>query len=585
MSYLRKIEGLDISSLNHEVKEYHQGWQAMDQYAYDVQTGVVTTSDHVKQSVARYIHDRLTRDDIELRTIEVDNLISFCNKIRHNKGPLAGKPIMLMTWMIFALGNIFGWYCISGERMGERRFVKSLILLARGNAKSFLCSLSSLYSMATALNGMPLNFSAARNAKQAAIVFNDAKLMLRGADYEISSLFEVSMYEIKCLVNDGSFRALASDAQSADGLRLSFAVMDELHAHTSADMLNTMITGSTASVDPLIFMISTAGSQLEGVCIQERNLTRDINAGIEIVDDYFAVEYSISEDDDWQDETNWIKANPALGHAVNINALRGELARARQSAANRKDFLTKYCCRFVNMQDSPYIDVLEFQTNCARDDLQLADYVGRECYIGLDLAQRFDLAALAMLFPEDDGTMTCFMRQYCSRGAMKKLTASKYEMYNQWEDDGTLIVTGGHSTDFEYIKDDIRWAAKTFDLIDVGYDPYAASQMALELEAERIPMTEVRQGIAQLSEPSKLLQVLIAESKFNYQSHDKVLEWNASNTVCSFDKTDNMKVHKPLDNQHAKVDSIIAIITGLNPESLKKPKPKNPYLKRGMIIL
>jgi phage terminase large subunit-like protein len=95
----------------------------------------------------------------------------------------------------------------------------------------------------------------------------------------------------------------------------------------------------------------------------------------------------------------------------------------------------------------------------------------------------------------------------------------------------------------------------------------------------------VRQGFAQLSEPAKLFQTLVADSLFNYQASDKCFEWNVSNAVQTTDKNENIKVHKALDKPHDKVDSVIALITGLNPESLKEPKKKNPYRKRGMIIL
>lgn len=585
MSYQNRLKNIDISSLNHDVGEYTQDYRACDQYAYDIHSGITPACQQVKNSVARYIYDRLCRDDLEFRTDEVDNVVSFANKLKHNKGKLAGKPVYLLNWMIFVLGNAFGWYCTTGDRKGERRFTKIFTLVARGNAKSFICSIVALYTMISSPNGMPSCYSAARTAKQASIVFKDAKLMLRSAEFEVKSLFVTQAHEIKSLLNDGSFSALASDSQSVDGLRVSLAILDELHAHHSSDMMNTLITGTSASVDPMIFAISTAGTQLDGVCIMERNLVRDINQDIEKFDDYFGIEFSLDEKDDWQDETVWYKANPSIGHSVNINTLRGEVIRARKSAANKKDFMTKYCNIFVNIQDSPYIDVSELQANCAREDLHISDYLGKECFIGLDLAQRFDLAALSILFPNDDGTMTAFQRHYCAYGALKKLTAGKHENYLQWEHDGHLILTDGESTDFEYIKDDIRHIAKHYDLQMVGYDPYAATQMALELERDGIDMVEVRQSYAQLSEPAKLFQVLIAESKFLYQASDKCFEWNASNSVCSHDKNDNIKVHKAIDKPHDKVDSIVALITGLNPESLKEPKKKNPYRKRGMIII
>jgi len=582
MSFHKKIKNIDLEEYNHNIQEYDQSWQSCDQYAYNVLTEKIITNKHVKMTCARYIYDR-TRQDLEFRTEEITQAIKFTNLLKHIKGPISGQPMLLQQWQIFIIGNLLGFYFVAGDRNGERRFNKALCLVARGNSKTTLSAVLSLLFMTNSPNGSPSVFSAARTRSQAALSFQDTKKMIAGADFSLSSLFNIQAHEIHGVVNDSLFRPLASEAQSVDGLRSALNVVDELASHHNGEMLSTLITGTSATKDPLTFCISTAGIQLDGVCIHERNLCRDINAGIEIEDSQFGIEYCIDEEDEWDDETHWCKANPSLGHAVNINSLRSELARARQTSVNKTSFKTKYLNVFVNTNDSPFLDIEDTQ-KCAKS-LDIRDYFGRECSLGLDLAQRFDLASLALLFPEDDGSMTVFLRNYCARGAMKKLTAAKYEMYNQWEEDGCLIVTNGNSTDFEYIKDDIRFAAKNFNLKMCGYDPYAGSQLAIDLESEGIEMVEVRQGYAQLSEPAKLLQTLVSDEKFNYDETDKCFEWCVSNSSTTEDKNGNIKVHKSIDKPHDKVDAVVAIITGLNPESLRTPKTKDPYHERGMITI
>lgn len=585
MSYLQKIEHVDLEQFNHGVEEYHQGWRAADQYAYNIMMGIVPAGRQIKNAVGRYIFDRTQRTDLDFRTDDIDDVIRFSNLLKHVKGPLSGKPVRLLNWMIFVVANIYGWYYNSGTKIGKRRFTKAFTLVARGNAKSFLCSIIALWTQLTSPNGSPAGYCVARQREQARIVFDDACKMLRSADPILRRWFNPAAHHMDCVFQDGSFKPMSSDSQSIDGHRVALGIADELHAHHNSEQLNTLITGTSATVDPLIFMISTAGIQLDGVCITERNLVRDINEGMEHLDEYFGVEYAIDDDDDWHDETKWVKANPSMGHAVNMDSLRSEVVRAKQSAVNRKNFLTKYCNIFVNTNENPYLDVLELQTNCGRTDLNIRDYMGRELFLGLDLAQKFDLAALSFLFPEEDGTLTIFQRHYFPDGALKKLTAYKYESYLQWEEDGHLIMTPGMSTDFDFIEEDIRWAAKNFDLQMVGYDPYAGTQMSLKLQDEGIDMVEVRQGIAQMSEPAKQLLALIAESKLNYQLEDKCFEWCAANSAVKTDLNENIKVHKSDDKPHDKIDSIIALITGLSLVTLKEPKPKNPYKKRGLVVL
>ena len=322
---------------------------------------------------------------------------------------------------------------------------------------------------------------------------------------------------------------------------------------------------------------------MDGVCIHERNHIRDVNSNLEKVDGYFGIEFAIDDKDNWEEEKNWSKANPSLGYAVSMNKIRGEYVRAKSSAVNRKDFLTKFLNVFVNTNDAPYLDLLHMQMTCARSDLDIKNYLGRKCYIGLDLAQKIDLAALSILFPEDDGSVTIFQRHYLPEHALDAATPARYEAYNQWEEDGNLTVTAGAATDYDYIKAEILHCAKHYDLQMVGYDPYSASQFAISLEKSNIEMVEVKQGISHLSEPAKMVQSLIAQGKLNYDEDDKAFEWCCANAVCFKDINENMKVLKDKSKPHDKIDSIIAVIIGMQLCELKTAATKNPYRVRGLV--
>ena len=592
MSYLNKIKDIDLSKYDHGVEEYHQGWEACDQYAYNVIMGITPTGNQAKLACARYIHDRETRKDLVFDTRKANHIIRFAGLLKHVKGPLTGKPVKLLNWMIFVLSNIYGWYYISGTKKGRRRFTRAFTLVARSNAKSFICSIVALYTQRTSPNGSPGCYSVARQKEQARVVFDDASKMLRSSDIMLKRWFEVNTTRMTCIGNDGTFKPMSQDSQSLDGHRVALGIADELHAHHSPELLNTLISGISGTTDPLIFSISTAGTNLDGVCIDERNLIREVNENMVNMDSYFGVEYALDEEDDWEDESNWHKANPSLGHSTSIDDLRDELVRAKQSAQNRKNFLTKFCNIFVNTNEMPFLDLLEVQKKCARDNIELKPLMNnglkkfrRELYLGLDLAQRFDIAALSFIFPEPDGGITAIQRHYFPEGALDKLPQAKRMLYEQWEEDGHLILTHGNSTDFEYIKKDILMAAKNFDLKMVGFDPYAGGQLSLELENENIDMVEVRQGISSMSEPAKLLQSLISDGKFNYQVTDKCLEWQIGNAAIKTDANENIKVQKAPSKPHNKVDSVIAIITGLAIAKLKEQKPESPYKNRGMILI
>ena len=156
---------------------------------------------------------------------------------------------------------------------------------------------------------------------------------------------------------------MSQDSQSLDGHRVALGIADELHAHHSPELLNTLISGISGTTDPLIFSISTAGTNLDGVCIDERNLIREVNENMVNMDSYFGVEYALDEEDDWEDESNWHKANPSLGHSTSIDDLRDELVRAKQSAQNRKNFLQNFVIYLLILMKCHFSIYLKYKRN------------------------------------------------------------------------------------------------------------------------------------------------------------------------------------------------------------------------------
>lgn len=541
--------------------EYFQGHQAAFQYCYDVISGEKKTGVQATNACKRFARDILDREDLFLDVEEVDLLILFANSLNHVKGPLVNQSIHLMSWMIFTITNIMGFYYQSGKRSGERRFQKAFVMVARGNAKSFLCSILSIWGIMVNENGKPYSCSAARTRQQARIVLDDAMEMLKKASVGIRKMFKIYSNHIECLSTNGKMESVSSDAQSLDGKRISgVAVVDELHAHTDASVYNTLKTGMGASKDPLLFAITTAGKDMDGICHNIMSHIREVNADITNDDRYFGIEYAIDENDKYDDEEVWIKANPSLGHAVSLENLKSELAEAQMNMVQRNDFITKHCNRFVSQQDNAYLDMLEFE-KCAQP-IDFDDYAGREVYLGLDLAQRTDLCSLAYIFPNEDGSVDIFTRNYLPRGVLKRVKSSVKQRYINWEEEDCVIFTESETTDFNVIEEHIREANQMFDVKACAYDPAGANQLANNLLAENIIMVDVRQGFG-LSEPAKLFQALVLEGMVNYNEEDKVFHFCASNAVYKEGMFQDIMVHKPIGKNDAKVDSIIAVLTAM----------------------
>lgn len=572
----------DIEYLNHRANDphlhdgrghtiqddYFQGYEAAEQYAYDVLTGRIKTGRQTKAAVKRFIND-LDRDDLEMRTEEVERVIAFTNLLCHVKGVLVGKPLYLLPWMIFVFANVFGFYYTKGAKQGERRFQRAFTMVARGNAKSTLLSAIALFSLAYNVNGAPYACSAARTAKQSRICFADAAIMAKKAHPEIRTLFKVRANDIQCPSTSGLFEPVSSDAEGLDGKRISgVGIIDELHAHRDMSVYNAIRTGVTASRNPLIFMISTAGrASVESPAMVQQRHGREVLANIVEDDSYFYLEFSIDDEDDWEDESCWIKANPSLNHAVSIETLKNERNGCRSNATLRADFITKYCNLFYTAAENTYIDLHEFQKGAR--PLDLSDYAGREACLGLDLAMKSDLCSLALVFANDEGGVDIFTRNYLPRGILNRVPASLAEKYRNLEGEN-LTLTHGEITDFEYIVQDILRYTNDFTINAICYDTASGGAIFAQnmMRDHGLQMLDVKQGFG-LSDQAKELEALVKGEKVHYQETDKVLEWCISNAVYTEGQFQDWKVHKQKDAPYEKVDSVIATLIAMKMVELK----------------
>ena len=590
----------DIEHLNHRVNNpdltdcwghsiqghYYQGYEACEQYAYDILTGKILAGKHCITSVNRFVND-LKRHDLRIDKDMVNLVILFTNGLKHVKGKLAGTPLFLMPWMVFVLCNVFGFYYTSGAREGERRFQTCFILVARGNAKSTLLSAIGLFTMLVNENGSPYVCSAARTAKQARICFEDAGKMVKRAAESISSKFKVQANKIMCPSTDAVFEPVSSDAEGLDGKRISgCGIIDELHAHQNAAVFNAIRTGVTASQNPLVFCISTAGKySVESIAMIQQDHGRQVNLDIVEDDRYFYLEYSIDaeEGDKWDDPDVWIKANPSLGHAVNIETMKGQCAQSRNNAVQRADFITKYCNLFYSTSEDSYLDIIEFKKG-ASDDVTLDKHKGKECYLGLDLAAYSDLCSLLAIFPTDLGGVEVVSKNYLPEGVIGRVPAQLRQKYESMRGEH-LVFTDGEATDHDWIKEDILYFTRNFDVRAVAYDGAAGgAQFAIQMMKDfNVEMVDVRQGFG-LSEPAKLVEALVKEGKLHYKSSDKVLEWCVSNAVYTEGQMQDWKVHKPKDMKYSKVDAVIALLTGMKMVALRDENI-SVYETRELLVL
>ena len=476
--------------------------------------------------------------------------------MRHIKGEWAGALIVLEPWQCFILTTVFGW--IDGR--GRRRFKTAYIEVPRKNAKSTITSGVGLYLLAADGEQGAEVYSAATTRDQARIVWNDAKRMAdRSPDLKAALQVETSAHSIYIKRTASAFKALSRDQQgNLDGLNVHGGLIDELHGHKDRGVWDVIETATGARSQPLVWAITTAGSNRAGICYEQRLYTIKLLQSIATDDEYFGIVYTIDESDSWDSEEGWIKANPNWGTSVNPEDIRRKARKAMEMAAAQNNFLTKHLNVWVNA-DTAWMNMSAWD-RCADSSLEMDDFTDEECIAACDLATKTDIAPAVKLFTRQiDGVAHyyAFLKYYLPERALED---GRNSQYSGWEREGRIITTPGDVTDFAYIEEDLRETAKVHRLSEVAFDPWQAAQIMQRLAADGLPVIEYRQTVQTMSEPMKELEALVLQGRFHFDG-DPVLTWMVSNVVAHMDAKENIYPRK--ERPENKIDGVVALIMAL----------------------
>ncbi|EFE6909722.1 hypothetical protein GEZ65_23685 [Escherichia albertii] len=445
-------------------------------YAERVVAGEIVAGEFVRLACQRFLDDLKYGEErgIYFSEPRAQHILNFYKFVPHVKGALAGQPIELMDWHVFILINIFGFVIpLVNEETGEvvmrsdgsgrpvmvRRFRTAYNEVARKNAKSTLSSGIGLYMTGADGEGGAEVYSAATTRDQARIVFEDAKNMVRKARSTLGRLFDFNKLAIYQEQSASKFEPLSSDANNLDGLNIHCAIIDELHAHKTRDVWDVLETATGARLQSLLFGITTAGFNKEGICYEQRDyaikVLRGYNSDVEgaVKDDsYFAIIYTLDEGDDPFDETVWQKANPGLGICKRWDDLRRLAKKAKEQVSARVNFFTKHMNVWVTAE-SAWMDMIKWE---------MCEYIAPQhelktypMWVGVDLAHKIDICAAAKLWRTDNGHVHADFKFWLPEGRLERCSRQMAELYRKWAEMDKLILTDGDVIDHAQIKSDL----------------------------------------------------------------------------------------------------------------------------------
>lgn len=528
-------------------------------YAKDVVAGKIPAGRFVKAACKRQIEDlkrwKAKGAAYRFDTARANKVCRFIELLPHIKGPKAGEPIVLEPWQVFILTTVFGWV----KADGSRRFRRVYIEVPRGNGKSALSSGVGLYMLCGDGEGGAEVYSFATTRDQAKIVFGDAQNMARRTP-GLRTHFgvDVNAHNINVLRTASKFEALSAEGSTLDGLNTHFACVDELHAHKTRAVYDVVETSIGKRAQSLLWVITTAGSNRAGICYEVRGFVIKVLAGVAKDESQFGIVYGLDEEDDWTTEEALIKANPNWGISVMPEVLLPLQAKAMTMPSAANNFKTKHLNEWVNA-DTAWMDMRAWDA-CKDPTLDPEQFAGEPTYVALDLASKVDIAAKVALHERTiDGKAHYFVfgQYYLPRDTVERGENSQYQ---GWEHMGLLTVTDGAVIDFDVIEQDLLADCSRFEVREVPYDPFQATQLSTRMAAQGVPMVEMRPTVLNFSEPMKQLEALVLQGRLHHNG-DPVLAWMMSNVVAHMDAKDNIYPRK--ERPENKIDGVVALIMAL----------------------
>ncbi|OHP69139.1 terminase [Staphylococcus sp. HMSC062A01] len=540
-----------------------------DAYKYCVMvlSGAFVTCKDTRLACIRHLKDikRSIEDDefpYVYKPKRAKKVIQFIEVLPDTKG----KFNKLALFQKFIVSMVRGWFTEEDDYL---RFNKAFISMARKGGKSLLVSGLTLYSFLfdkEPAEGRQI-FCAANDKKQASIVFN---MVAKQLMYFISQVPELKkdvkkVRELLQHTKDGSYvMPLSRDTGAVDGFEPFLAVIDEYHAAKTNEMLELIQSGQGNLMQSLIFIISTAGFNLNApMYMDEWPYAKEILADTYRDEQYFAIIFEQDSEEEWQDKSMWSKSNPLINESDDLKEQIEDFLQKRVDEAVKKGTMFRVLVKNFNywMQSSEesYLDFNDWKKNETDFDIK-----GTKTYIGLDLSRADDLTAVSFIHL-DEVKKQYFVTSHsfvATKGGLQAKIERDLIDYRQMAQHGYCTITDLQSgiinsnQVLDYIEKYIL--TNNLDVQAICYDPHAIHGFIAEIEKRnwRYELIEIRQGAMTLSNPVIDFRLKVIDEQIKHHKNP-LLDIAVKNAVAK-NVNDSVMIEKKLNRE--KIDPLMSTI-------------------------
>ena len=487
-----------------------------------------------------------------------DYAVAFIQELCHTKGTWAGKKFQLLDWQEQIIRDIFG----TVKQNGYRQFNTAYIEIPKKNGKSELAAAVALLLLCGDGEQRAEIYGCAADRNQAKIVYDVAADMVRfcpALEKRVKIL--ESAKKLIYLPTNSTYQVLSADVANKHGFNTHGVIFDELHTQPNRKLYDVMVQGSgDARMQPLYFLITTAGNNTESICYEVHQKALDIMSGRKIDPTFYPVIYGAGTDEDWTDPKVWKKANPSLGETIGLDKVQAACDSAKQNPGEENSFrqlrLNQWVKQSVRWMPMDKWDACAFPVN--PEELE-----GRVCYGGLDLSSTTDLTSFCLVFPPEDEYEPYYILPYfwLPEDTLPLRVNRDHVPYDLWERQGFIQTTEGNVVHYGFIEKFIEKLGEVYNIREIAFDRWGAVQMVQNLEGMGFTVVPMGQGFASMSPPTKELMKLTLEKKLAHGGHP-VLRWNMDNIFIRTDPAGNIKADKAKSTE--KIDGAIACIRALD---------------------
>lgn len=476
---------------------------------------------------------------------------------------LVGTPLLLADFQVWMLVVAFGWVQPGTKRPRFRRIVA---FMPSGSGKSTLSAGIAAYYLCVD-KGSSTIVTAATSRDQARLVFDWSRRMLLNAP-ALLERFGVVVEEhlVKRPATGSVYKPLSREARAAEGKLPRLTIVDEVHVHPDRELWDNLRKTGAKRPDSVLLAISTAGNDTTGIGFEVYGYAKDLLLGTKHDDSQFALILEADQktaggkDVDPFDPATIRQANPALGISIDPIEVMNEANEAKQSPNKRQSFTVKRLGWWAHAA-KPWIDLAAWD-KCADPRLKREDFEGERCFAGLDLANRTDLAAKALVFPREreDGTTeyVVFCDSYLNEAALED---GRNVDYPRWADEGWIIETPGNVTDLDRVEGDVVADAERHQLEMLGSDPTEAQMMLAHFQEQGISTVEVRTTYQDMNGPMKETEALVLQGRIRHDGNP-VLRWAMGNIEAA-EKGPHIRPVKPKNKPEKKIDPGVALLNAI----------------------